>query len=138
MFIKLKLILNNNDKEKLNNTIKEFNNLHKVLFDECKNKKSKFKDINYIYKELRTYNFPTKLIDLLFLTVLSNIKKGISEINYLPVNYNIISIKHINKLSLLTLSGRILCEYRFIEYIDDSVNKLELIDDEYYVLLDCK
>lgn len=93
--------------------------------------------MNYIYKEIRTCKLPTKLTDLLFLTVLGNIKKGMSEISYLPVNYNIVSIKGINKLSILTLVGRVLCGFKFIEYVEGVVNKFESIDDEFYLFLNC-
>ena len=138
MLIKLKLILNDTDKEKLCNTIKEFNELHKMLFSEFTGKEVNFKIINTFYKEFKTTcKFPSRLINILFFTVLGNIKKGIKEINYLPVNYNIVSIKHINKLSILTLAGRVLCEYRFIEYVDGGINKLELIDNEFYAFLNC-
>lgn len=135
MFIKLKLILSDIDKEKLCNTITEFNELHKLLFSEYKDKGLKFKDVNGIYKEIKDFKFPSRLINILFLTVLGNIKKGINEINYLPVNYNIVSIKGINKLSILTLAGRVMCEYKFIEYVEGGINKLELIDGEYCLFL---
>ena len=103
MVIKLKLTLNDIDKEKLCNTIKEFNELHKLLFSEYKDKGLKFKNFNVIY----------------------------------PVNYNIVSIKGVNKVSILTLAGRVLCEFKFIEYVEGAVNKLESIDDEFYLFLNC-
>lgn len=135
MVIKLKLILNDIEKEKLCKTINKLTELHEMVFDECKDKDLKFKNMNYVYKEIRTYAFPAKLVDLLFLTVLGNVKKDIREINYLPVNHKIISIKWIDKLSVLTLAGRVLCEYKFIEYVEDTINKLELIDNEFYLFL---